>query len=300
VIAAWELLSGVSLDLALGDPRWLPHPIRAVGWMVTRAELVWRRTRIPLRIAGALMWICVASMVAVAVWMTLPWLTVFWIWTLLALRGLDTEAASVVRALDAGDLVTARAKLSMIVGRDTADLGEAEILRAVVETVSENTNDAVVAPAFYLMIGGPVAMAVYKAANTMDSMVGYRNDRYREFGWFAARMDDAMNFIPARLTAALVWISAFILRLNVRGSVRITLRDARRQPSPNSGYPEAAYAGALGVRLGGLSKYGGVPSHKAHLGDPVRPLSNATFRSARQVLYSTSFLTIAIMLTVLR
>jgi adenosylcobinamide-phosphate synthase len=299
-VAPWELLAAVTLDLALGDPRWLPHPIRGIGWLIQRAERFWRWTRLPLRAAGAMMWICVAGTAACVVWFTLPWLNVYWIWMFLALRGLDVEALNVVRALDSGNLDDARAKLSMIVGRDTANLDAPAILRAVIETVSENTNDGIIAPLFYLLIGGPAAMALYKAANTMDSMVGYRCERYSEFGWFAARMDDVLNLIPARLTAVLVWMSALLPGLDARRSARITLRDGMSHPSPNAGYPEAAYAGALGIRLGGMSTYAGVASHKPFLGDPDWALSTAKFRDARKLLYATSFLMIGMAMAAMR
>jgi adenosylcobinamide-phosphate synthase len=246
------------------------------------------------------MWMSVTAAAGIAVYVTSPWLNIYWIWSFLALRSLDVEAARIVRSLQTRDLGAARTELAMIVGRDTTALDESEIVRAVVETVSENTSDGVIAPLFFLMIGGPAAMAVYKAANTMDSMVGYRSERYREFGCVAARMDDLLNLVPARLTAGLVWICALLLRLDFRRSIRVTLRDAALQPSPNSGYPEAAYAGALGVRLGGLSTYGGVPSQKAYLGDPVQPLTVLSFRRARCLLYGSSLAMVAIVALVLR
>jgi adenosylcobinamide-phosphate synthase len=298
-VAPWELLAAISLDLVLGDPHWLPHPVRGLGWLISRAESLWRWTRLPLRIAGALMWVSVIAAAAMFVWTTTPWLNVYWIWSFLALRSLDIEAASVMGSLEVRNLDEARAKLAMIVGRDAAALEEPEIVRAVIETVSENTTDGVIAPLFYLMIGGPAGMAAYKAVNTMDSMIGYRNARYREFGWFAARADDLFNLIPARLTAGLVWMCALLFRLDARRSIRITLRDAALQPSPNSGYPEAAYAGALGIQLGGVSTYGGVPSRKAYLGDPVEPLTAAAFRRARQLLYGSSLAMAAIAFVVI-
>jgi adenosylcobinamide-phosphate synthase len=222
--------------------------------------------------------------------LTLPWLNIFWIWTLLALRDLDFEATLVWRALERGDLEEARRALAMIVGRDTAGLDEPEILRAAIETVAENLSDAVIAPLFYLAIGGPVAMAGYKAINTLDSMVGYRNERYAEFGWASARLDDVANFAPARVTAVLVWLCAFALGYDSRRSRCVTLRDARSQPSPNAGYPEAAVAGALGVRLGGVNFYHGVRSEKPYLGDAVAPLDGRAFRGSRVLLYATSTL----------
>jgi adenosylcobinamide-phosphate synthase len=294
------LIAGVALDLAIGDPQWLPHPVRGFGWLATRLEGLFRRTRLPARSAGVFFWCTSVGAACGLVRLTLPWAAVYWIWSLLALRDLDFEAGLVLRGLERGDLAEARQKLALIVGRDTAHLGEPEVLRAVAETVAENLSDGVVAPLYYFALGGPVAMAAYKAVNTLDSMCGHRNKRYREFGWCAARMDDLANFVPARLTAVLVWACAFTLGLDVRRSVRVTLRDAHRQPSPNAGYPEAAVAGALGVRLGGLNHYGGVPRRKEYLGDPIRPLSRDVLRQARRVLFGCAAFMVAAVLVIRR
>jgi adenosylcobinamide-phosphate synthase len=228
-----------------------------------------------------------------------PWISVYWIFSFLALRDLDFEAAVVIRALRRHDIPEARRMLARIVGRDTDALDEGEIFRATIETIAENLGDGVIAPLFYLAAGGPVAMAAYKAINTLDSMVGYRNQRYREFGRASARMDDVANFIPARLSALLVWIAAALLRYDLRRSVAVTLRDARLQSSPNAGYPEAAVAGALGVRLGGLNRYQGVPSRKPFLGDAALPLDFAAYRKTRGLLYGSSFLMVGAMIGVL-
>jgi adenosylcobinamide-phosphate synthase len=292
----WELLAGVGLDLAFGDPRWMPHPIRGFGWVAARLDRALPRAKW----AGAIYAVTLVSGASAAVWLTLPWANIYWIWALLALRDLDFEATLVLRRLDARDIEGARQMLARIVGRDTQSLDEPEILRAVIETVAENLSDAVIAPLFYLMLAGPVGMAAYKAINTLDSMVGYRNERYREFGWFAARLDDVANLIPARLSALLVWTCALLLGYDARNSVRVTLRDAARQPSPNSGYPEAAVAGALGVRLGGLNYYGGTASRKAYLGEPLRPLCRVAFLGARRLLYGSAMLMVALACGVLR
>ena len=296
---AVQLLAGVSLDLVLGDPRWLPHPIRGLGHIVTRLESLWRRTPLPPRIAGCGFWLCSVGSATAAVWLTLPWAAIYWIYSLLALRGLDLEATRILEALEQGDLAGARDKLAMIVGRDTAHLDEPEIVRAAIETVSENLSDAVIAPLFYLALLGPAGMAAYKAINTLDSMYGYNDERYKDFGWASARMDDLANLVPARLSAALVWICALLPGFSARRAVLATLRDAAGQPSPNSGYPEAAVAGALGVRLGGLNYYGGVPSQKNYLGEPVQPISRQAFRGARVLLYSASILMVAVSYAVL-
>jgi adenosylcobinamide-phosphate synthase len=196
----------------------------------------------------------------------------------------------VIRRLEHGDLPAARAQLAMIVGRDTGELDEPEVVRGVVETVAENLNDAVVAPLFYFVLAGPVGMAVYKAANTLDSMVGYKNDRHREFGWASARLDDALNLIPARLSAVLMALASAAVRLNAARALSTVVRDASRQPSPNAGYPEAAMAGALGVQLGGVNFYGGCASVKPFIGAPLVPLTVESFRLARRVLYATATL----------
>ena len=282
-----ELLIGVGLDLAIGDPQWLPHPVRGIGWLAKLAERVWRSTHLPLRWAGFFFWISVVGISGVAVWMTLPWGNIYWIYALLACRDLDIEAGRVVRALHSGDTQEARTKLSWIVGRDTAMLEEPEILRATVETVAENLSDGVIAPLFYLALAGPVGMAVYKAINTLDSMVGHKNNRYIDFGMVSARMDDIANFIPARITALLIWIAALLPGFYALRALQVTIRDGANQPSPNSGYPEAAVAGALGVQLGGINFYGGVPCRKPNLGDAFVPLQCGVFRRVQILLYAS-------------
>ncbi|HTM48604.1 MAG TPA: adenosylcobinamide-phosphate synthase CbiB [Bryobacteraceae bacterium] len=296
MVTPMELFAGVALDFAAGDPRWLPHPVAGIGRLAAAAEKAWRASGIPARVAGALTWLTVTGVVCGTVAASLaflpsPWIQIYWIFSFLAVRSLDSHAAAVIACLRAGDVGAARASVAMIVGRDTADLDEPEITRAVFETVAESLNDGVIAPLFWLAVGGPAGMAAYKVTNTLDSMFGHRNERYREFGWASARTDDLANLIPARLTALLVWIIALLLPgLSGLRSIQATLRDAHRQPSPNAGYPEAAVAGALGVRLGGVNVYGGVPSPKHFLGDAARPLRWNLFGSLRRLVYSTSVL----------
>lgn len=299
LVSAGELLAGVALDLAIGDPRWLPHPVRGIGWLARVCERMLRVTGMPLRISGSLFWLMVAGSFTLFVWATVRlnhWFSIYWIYSLLAGRDLDVEAGRVVHALERNDPGGAREQLSWIVGRDTATLEEPEIVRATVETVAENLNDGVIAPLFYLAIGGPAGMAAYKAINTLDSTVGYKNERYGEFGWASARIDDLANFIPARVTAVLIWIAALLPGFDARRAFRMTLRDGGNQPSPNSGYPEAAVAGALGVKLGGLNYYGGVPSLKAGLGDAIVPLERGVFRRVRVLLYASEGLFVAAIL----
>jgi adenosylcobinamide-phosphate synthase len=285
----FDLLAGVALDLLIGNPRWLPDPVSIMRWVARHAETVLRMTSLPLRFAGALFWILITGAVTVGVWFTLPWANIYWIFALVAIRGLDSEAHSVMRFVEQGNLEAARLQLSNIVGRDTADLAEPEIIRAVIETVAENLTDGIVAPLFYLILGGPAMMAAYKASNTLDGMVGFRNERYEKFGWASARLDDAANLLPARLTAVLVWLSTASLWMNTGRAFRITLRDAATQPSPNSGYPKAAFAGAIGVQLGGTNHYGGVEVSKPTMGDPEHPLNVEAWEYARAVMYASTF-----------
>lgn len=223
-------------------------------------------------------------------------MAVYLAYSTLSIRGLDDAGGKVVGELRRKELEKARASLSMIVGRDTDALDQAEILRAVTETVAENCCDGVVAPLFYLALGGVPAALTYKAINTLDSMIGYKNERYFYFGKLAARLDDVANVVPARLTAALVAVAAWLLCLPWRNVLRIVSRDAHLQPSPNSGYPEAAFAGALGIRLGGLNFYGGRPSEKAYLGDAQNALALELYPEVRRLFYATSLLMLALSL----
>ncbi len=289
-----ELLAGVALDLACGDPQWMPHPVRAIGCFADAAEKFWRKTRLPLQAAGAMFWITVVGAAVLVVKIAPRFLRIYWIYSFLASRDLDLHAGRVMLALESGNLPEARRKLSLVVGRDTADLGERDIVRGVIETVAENLSDGVIAPLFYLAIGGPAAMAAYKAVNTLDSMVGYRNERYRDFGFVSAKMDDLANYVPARLSAVLVWCAAALVPgFSALRAYRTTLRDARNQPSPNAGFPEAAVAGALGVQLGGLNFYGGVPSRKATLGDPIVQLDSRSYKKVRVLLYAVEAIFVA-------
>lgn len=300
LVGAGELLAGVALDLAVGDPQWMPHPVRGIGWFARNCERVFRATLWPLRLAGLLFWVVVVGSFTLLVWLTVHyggvWCSIYWIYSLLACRDLDVEAGRVVTALIDRNEEEARKRLSWIVGRDTAQLTEPEMVRATIETVAENLSDAVIAPLFYLASAGPAGMAAYKAINTLDSMVGYRDERYREFGWASARIDDAANYIPARLTALLIWIVALLPGFDAIRAFRVTLRDGGSQPSPNSGFPEAAVAGALGVQLGGLNYYRGKPSLKAALGNAIVPLEPSLFLRTRVLLYAAEGLCVAAIL----
>ena len=307
---AWQLLAACLADLAFGDPEWMPHPVRLFGAFIACGETILRRiarSERALFCSGALLVLALTSGVAVGTWVILKVLsrvspaagvvlTLYLAYSALSIRGLDRAGNKVIAALRKQDTQGARSLLAMIVGRDTHALSEQEIVRAVIETVAENCCDGAVAPLFYLMIGGVPGALTYKAINTLDSMIGYKNERYLHFGKFAARLDDAANFVPARLTVVLVSLSAWLLRLRWRDSLCIVRRDAHLQPSPNSGYPEAAFAGALGIQLGGLNFYGGRPSEKARLGDPVNVLSVDLYPRVRRLFYGTSVAMLALSL----
>jgi adenosylcobinamide-phosphate synthase len=299
-VSGRDVVAGVLLDLAIGDPPWLPHPVRGIGWLATVSERMWRATELPLRTAGVLFWISVVGLSTAIVWLTPHWMNIYWIYSLLACRDLDAQASGVVQALNRGDTVEARRRLSWIVGRDTEGLDEPGVMRATVETVSENLSDGVIAPLFYLAVGGPAGMAAYKAINTLDSMVGYRNERYREFGWASARIDDVVNYLPSRLTAVLVQVAALLPGFDAQRTFRVIRRDGASQPSPNSGYPEAAFAGAIGVQLGGVNFYQGKPNVKATLGDPAIPLTRDAYPRVRMLLYASEALFVAMILGCLR
>jgi len=262
------LLAAFGLDLALGDPAGWPHPVRAMGWAIQRLEAPFRRLRIPLRGSGALFtltlvggaWILAAAVCRMAAGLapTLGWaVQAALLATCLSVRSLEEAGRTVARALEGQGLAAGRRAVSMIVGRETDGLDAAGVSRAAVESVAENLVDGVVAPLFFAALGGaPLALA-YKMVNTLDSMVGYRSPRYREFGWASARLDDLANLLPARMAVPCIAAAAFLLNRRAGAAWRVALRDARRHLSPNAGYPEAAVAGALGLRLGGPNRYHG-------------------------------------------
>jgi len=222
-----------------------------------------------------------------------PVATVLLAWTTLATRDLMDHVRSVQRALQSCSLSEARVAVAQIVGRDTEEMAEADIVRATVETIAESTADGIVAPLLYLVIGGaPLALA-YKAISTLDSMIGHMDDRYRWFGWASARLDDVANFLPARMTALLLVLSAGIVSQSwptMQRAWQVLLRDGGQHPSPNSGRPEAAMAGALGVQLGGVNRYDGLSLERPCLGDPVQPLTQAHIDRALTLMLWTSLL----------
>jgi adenosylcobinamide-phosphate synthase len=275
-----------------------------LGSIIQYWESVLYRARVG---AGALFWLAVMGTTGVLIIGVLgvaallpPWggmaVLTYFLYTGLATRSLHQESLKVEAALVRGDLDRARVHLAMIVGRETSHLSLEDMRRAVLETVAENLADGVVAPMFFTLLLGLPGLFFYKAANTMDSMVGYKNYWYAQFGKMAARADDALNFIPARLTALLMLPTAAALGLDWRGAWRIIRRDRHKAASPNAGCPEAAMAGALGVRLGGPSIYFGRLVDKPHIGEAVQPLDQERYRQAVRLLYGTSLLMAALTL----
>ncbi|UAL45522.1 adenosylcobinamide-phosphate synthase CbiB [Sutcliffiella horikoshii] len=277
------LVAAIVLDLLLGDPRWLPHPVVQMGKLISFLERFLNNGR-KRKWKGVLL----ASMVVLFVYgfvfliVTLSYkihfyagvlMEIYFIWTTIAIKGLSDAGKGVLLPLLDGKLEKARMDLSMIVGRDTENLSESEVVRGTVETIAENTVDGITAPLFWAMLGGaPLAMA-YRAVNTLDSMVGYKNERFLDFGWASARLDDVANFIPARFTALSIWISSiFIKGSNGKAGWTITMRDAKKHPSPNSGWPEAMTAGLMGIQLGGVNYYKGIKSNRKTMGDFHRKL----------------------------
>ncbi|MDO9211049.1 MAG: adenosylcobinamide-phosphate synthase CbiB [Deltaproteobacteria bacterium] len=302
-MASITLISAYLLDIILGDPQRFPHPVRLIGRFIVFLEnLFWRANSSPLsqKISGILLALIVVGSTFMATTFLIYWagyfsqaasfiLSIFMGYFTLATRDLHVETRRVLKALEAGNLARARQELSFLVGRDTAHLSEPEVIRALVETIAENLSDGVIAPLFYLGLGGPPWAMTYKAINTLDSMVGYKKERFRHMGWASARLDDAANFIPARLSGGLVVISAFLLGKPWRDSLEILRRDRRQHQSPNSAWPEAATAGALGVQLGGLNYYGGQPSPKPFIGNRKKDLDLGDVRDAWKILYLSSF-----------
>ncbi len=300
------------LDLAIGDPEWFPHPVRWIGKAITFLEGLLRKNSdtgaggkflggvLALFITGAAYGIVLALLYFSFRFSRVLFfiLSTYFVWASISIKSLKKEAKAVVSVLNSDGLAKARKKLSRIVGRDTSDLPAEGVLKAVVETVSENTSDGIVAPLFYLAIGGPPLAFAYKAVNTLDSMVGYRNERYINFGLVSARLDDLVNFIPARFTAFLMVCASFILGYNWKGSLKILKRDRRNHPSPNSGCPEAAVAGALGVRLGGPMSYGGLLCEKPFIGDNSYKIDASTVNSSVRIMNVTAFLMVALTLVI--
>lgn len=306
-----SLTLGFFLDLAFGDPSWIPHPVRGMGRTIGAGEKLirtWSGDSPGRQIAGGvalvlfnlLLWGACSLAVILLAYGSSFWLGVavesFLCFQLLAAKGLKSESMKVYDALKGGTLKEARQAVSMIVGRDTQNLTEEGVTKAAVETVAENLSDGVIAPLLYMAVGGACLGYLYKAVNTMDSMIGYKDERYLYIGRAAARLDDVCNYIPARLAAVLMILSCPACGLDADGAWRIWRRDRRNHASPNSAQTEAAAAGALGVQLAGDAWYFGKRCAKQTIGDPVRPVEPEDIVKINRLMYAASGLGLALSL----
>ena len=301
-------LIGMILDWIFGDPVWLYHPVRIIGKWISFLENILRKfagdqegNEKKLLIAGGILWILVI-LASAAVPMGILYLAeklspcaafvleCFWCYQLLAARSLGKESKKVYKKLIQDDLSGARLAVSMIVGRDTENLTVKGVTKAAVETVAENTNDGVIAPLIYMLIGGPILGFVYKAVNTMDSMLGYKNEKYLYFGRVAAKMDDVAGFIPARISALLMILASCLLGMDGKNALWIWKRDRRKHASPNAAQTEAVCAGALQVQLAGDAWYFGKKHEKDTIGDPIREIEPRDILRSEKLMIGTEVL----------
>jgi adenosylcobinamide-phosphate synthase len=290
------------LDSIIGDPVWIPHPVVIIGAFISRFENYMNHGGRYFRKFGGILltlltvlgtYFLTRGIISAAYWINpwLAWIITLWLLaTTFASKCLAKAGKEIYNLLKQGNLPLARQRVSWIVGRDTKDLPQQEVVRATVETVAENIVDGITSPLFFALVGGlPLAMA-YKAVNTLDSMVGYKSERYFDFGWASARLDDLANFIPARITSLLLVIAAGVCRFDYKTAFNTIGRDAKKHPSPNSGYSESAVAGALGIRLGGYNFYGGVKSFRAYMGESKQELSPRHILETVKLMYVTAWL----------
>lgn len=297
-----EIILGFLLDLIVGDPQNPIHPIRIIGSLCKTVEKFFRSIlKRYLKVAGLLTWILVVFIVFIFNYLLLkvtyrinPSVTMIlgsvMIYFCISTKALKIEGLKVVKYVIKDDIEGARKQLSYIVGRDTKNLDKESILKAVVETVAENMSDGVIAPLFYAGIGGAPLAFLYKAVNTMDSMFGYKNDKYIEFGYFPAKLDDVFNYIPARLSGYFIVVVSFILGLDYKNSFKIYKRDKNNHSSPNSAHPEAAVAGALNVQLGGPNYYFGKFVEKQTIGDDREKIDINKVNNTNNILYCSAVL----------
>ncbi len=298
---------GFILDLIVGDPHWLYHPVQAIGKLISVLEKLLRRifpkTKTGERIGGCFL---VIFVVGISTGITIALLHICYhlhwglgialetliCYQMLATKSLKTESMKVYDALKTGDIEQSRKAVSMIVGRDTQNLTEEGVTKAAVETVAENASDGVLAPLFYMVIGGGILAVAYKSINTMDSMVGYKNDRYQYFGTAAAQLDDLVNYIPARLSALMMILASFFCRMDAKNAAKIYRRDRYKHASPNSAHTESVMAGALDIQLAGDAWYFGKLHKKEYIGDPIRSVEIDDIKRANRLLYATAIVSV--------
>ena len=290
------------LDLIFGDPQNVVHPVQVIGKIISAGEKVLLRKKYKF-LAGAALNIFTVSITYTSMYLIsksvkisvfFMSIEIYLMYTIFSINSLAREGNRVYRILKEGGIERARKDLSYLVSRDTETMDEKMIIRSTMETISENTVDGIVAPMFYMFLGGmPLAMA-YKAINTLDSMVGYKNEKYMEFGKFSAKVDDVANFIPARITGILIVLASMILGYNYKNSLKIFLRDRKNHSSPNSAHSEASVAGALGVQFGGKVSYFGKETDKPTIGDKTKEFELEDIRKNIRIMYVTSFLSLVI------
>ena len=305
----YAILVGFIMDLLIGDPHWMYHPVRLIGKLITFLELLLRKifpkTKDGEQKAGFVLVVLVCGISVFTVWglMKLAYDLNFWCgfllevimcYQLFAVRSLKDESMKVYKELVKSDLEASRKAVSMIVGRDTQSLTVEGVTKAAVETIAENTSDGILAPMLYMFIGGPVLGWFYKAVNTMDSMVGYKNEKYIHFGRYAAKFDDVMNYIPARLCGLLMIFASYILKMDWKNAKKIFLRDRFNHASPNSAQTEAVMAGALRIQLAGDAWYFGKRYEKPTIGDALRPVEIEDIPRANRLLYATAIVSFII------
>lgn len=308
-ISLVALVMGYILDLIFGDPYWMPHPVRFIGNLISILEKVIRRF-MPKTKRGEYIGGIILTVMVVSISMVIPLVIIlmaksintylaltvetFMCYQILATKSLKVESMKVYDELEKNDLPSARKAVSMIVGRDTKDLTFSGVAKATVETVAENTSDGIIAPMIFIAIGGAPMGFFYKAINTMDSMVGYKNEKYMNFGRFAAKLDDVVNYLPARISAYQMILSSFFLRYDYKNAFKIYKRDRYNHASPNSAQTESVCAGALDVQLAGNAYYFGKLYEKPTIGDDIREINYDDIKKANRLLYCTSFISIVI------
>jgi adenosylcobinamide-phosphate synthase len=302
-----DIIVAVLLDFSIGDPYWFPHPVIYIGKLISYLEEKGRKyfkSSKGLKILGGLIVLSIIT-VSFGIPFLILWivrdsfwiyhiLNIFILWTTLAAKSLKIEGKRVYYALKNENIQEARKKLSYIVGRDTRELTKEEIIRADIETIMENTADGIIAPLFYGMIGGAPLAMMYKGVNTMDSMLGYMNDKYIHLGFFPAKVDDVFNFIPARISGVLICLSAPVVDGSIIRSFKIMLRDRKNHKSPNCAYPEAAAAGAMGIQIGGTNVYFGKVVYKPTIGDKVKDLHYELINHSVKLMYASEILMVMI------
>jgi adenosylcobinamide-phosphate synthase len=301
------------LDLILGDPYWFPHPVRFIGKYITFIENKIYSLKNKKVWGGVLAFTVILSTVVLSYYIarTSEFLEIFFLYTTLATKSLGAEGIKVYKILKSGDLQKAQKELSYLVSRDTGEMDEIQVVRSTMETIAENSVDGIIAPMFYAFLGSfividgvsmalPLAMG-YKAVNTLDSMVGYKNDKYIDFGMVSAKVDDFFNFIPARLSGLIIIpIATFLLGMGIKKPLKIFFRDRKNHSSPNSGHPEAVFAGAIGVQFGGKTKYFGKYFEKPTIGDKLKEFQCEDIKKCYKIMFMTSFVGIVLFTTFIK